>query len=455
MMRSVLAGGLAVVLAEQPQCTTEGAACGKGGQCTWIPGFDGIPILQCKKGKSHAAHPGHPVHPGQPQCTTEGAACGKGGQCTWVSGFDGIPSLECKKGKSHAPHPGHPVHPGQPQCTTDGAVCGVGRRCTWVAGFDGIPSLECKKTDLAQCRAEGDACGPGRQCSWVSGFDGIPSLECTKTKIPPERVSQKIEDIQLLSVEEGNSTPGAINVCNFGDSWAWLGQHELGNALRPYGAKLHTYAIPGAPVVFFAVTEPKALSRMIAERNCTHVVLSVGGDDFLEIEPRKGADPDVILAEMLANTDIILDKLFKEHPTVKVYQFGYEIMDWPASSYCSGYGYNLLHKVCPLGVTDVECCNKKFIHYIQTGYVDVLGVRYAGKHPYHAINLLGTLQHAGGVPGAEVGRPVLSKYSPSKYVIKAADPLGCVHLTPPGFNLVYKELAKRMFSNSSGTAVLV
>jgi len=187
---------------------------------------------------------------------------------------------------------------------------------------------------------------------------------------------------------------------------------------------------------------------MITKRNCSAVVLSVGGDDFLEIEPQKGADPDVILAEMLANTDIILDRLFKAHPNVKVYQFGYEIMDWPASAHCRTYGYNLLHKVCPAGVGDVECCNKEFVHYIQTGYVDVLGVRYAGKHPYHAINLLGTLQKAGGVPGADVGKPNLGRYSPTKYVISDSTPLGCVHLTPPGFNLVYKELAKKMFPDN-------
>jgi len=241
-----------------------------------------------------------------------------------------------------------------------------------------------------------------------------------------------------------------------------LGQVELGHALKPYGVQLHTYAIPGAPVVFFAVTEPNALVNMITKRNCTHVVLSVGGDDFLEIEPQRGADPDVILAEMLANTDIILDRLFKQHPNVKVYQFGYEIMDWLASAHCRTYGYNLLHKVCPLGVDDVECCNKEFVKYVQTGYVDVLGARYAGKHPYHPINLLGTLQKAGGVPGAEVGSPNLGKYSPSKYVIKDSTPLGCVHLTPPGYNLVYKELGKKMFPNHSvaedfvsSTAVLV
>merc|ERR1712224_841064 len=101
------------------------------------------------------------------------------------------------------------------------------------------------------------------------------------------------------------------------------------------------------------------------------------------IEPQRGADPDVILAEMLLNTDILLDRLFKHHPHVQVYQFGYEIMDWPASAHCRTYGYNLLHKVCPLGVDDVDCCNKQFVKYMQTGYVDVLGARYAGRHPYY------------------------------------------------------------------------
>lgn len=88
--------------------------------------------------------------------------------------------------------------------------------------------------------------------------------------------------------------------------------------------------------------------------------------------------------------------------------------------------------------------------------MDVLAKRYASKN-YHGLNLLGTLQVAGGVPGAAVGRPVLSRYSPLGSVVNASgSPWACVHLTTcttetgglcdqgGGFYLMYKELVKQM-----------
>merc|ERR1711934_868898 len=270
----------------------------------------------------------------------------------------------------------------------------------------------------------------------------------------------------LLAVQGG--TPYS-RVLNFGDSWAWLGQAQLREALGPFGVTTTTHAIPGAPVSLFALT-PRTLVKQVEASNATAVVLSVGGNDFLEQEPKPTADKDKILAEMLRNTDKILQPLFQGHPDVHVYQFGYELADWSASAHCKGYGNALLRRqLCPLGWIDVECCNKAQQSYLQTKYVDALAAKYKAKgYNYHGLNLLGTLQAAGGVPGmsfldyctwystgggagAAVGAPNLKVYSPQKYVRDGSTVLGCVHLTPAGYKVLYTELVKQMGYTSTYT----
>merc|ERR1711907_649714 len=255
-------------------------------------------------------------------------------------------------------------------------------------------------------------------------------LAVTTHAIPPPSRSAKVPYSRIL---------------NFGDSWAWLGEGELKKTLGKFGVSTTTHAIPGAPVSLFALT-PKTLLNQVTKSNATAVILSVGGNDFLEQEPKPSADKDRILAEMLRNTDKILMPLFTERPDVHVYQFGYELMDWSSSVHCKGYGNALLRRqMCPLGWIDVECCNKAQQSYLQQKYVDALAAKYKAKgYHYHGLNLLGTLQAAGGVPGAAVGAPNLKFYSPEKYVLKDSTPLGCVHLTPLGYNTLYAELVKKM-----------
>ena len=78
---------------------------------------------------------------------------------------------------------------------------------------------------------------------------------------------------------------------------------------------------------------------------------------------------------------------------------------------------------------------------LQTRFVDVLHAKYSTKHRYHGLNLLGTCQHAAGIPGAMPGRPNWDVYTPTQYVRNDSDVLGCVHLTKLGFHTVLTELA--------------
>ena len=82
--------------------------------------------------------------------------------------------------------------------------------------------------------------------------------------------------------------------------------------------------------------------------------------------------------------------------------------------------------------------------YLQRRFIDEgLAREFASNAHYHPLNLLGTLQVAGGVPGARVGAPVWSQYSPSQFVHKADGMWSCVHLTAKGYSVLYAELLKR------------
>ena len=86
----------------------------------------------------------------------------------------------------------------------------------------------------------------------------------------------------VILATTGAVDPGSFKkVLNWGDSWAWLGRAELELALKPHGIKVATKAIPGAPVAAFAAT-PDVVSKAIKKTGAEAVVLSIGGNDFLE-----------------------------------------------------------------------------------------------------------------------------------------------------------------------------
>ena len=62
------------------------------------------------------------------------------------------------------------------------------------------------------------------------------------------------------------------------------------------------------------------------------------------------------------------------------------------------------------------------------------------KGRYTVVDLQGTLQKAGGVPGAAVGRPNNTAFSPSRFM---AD---CIHANNEGFGLIFAALWDAYFA---------
>lgn len=246
------------------------------------------------------------------------------------------------------------------------------------------------------------------------------------------------------------STP-IKSIVSFGDSWAWLGYDQFRDVFSAHGVNTSLRAIPGTPAAYWAVIEPNALIEAVEKANADAVYLSIGGNDYLEGLPL-GHAVELLHAEMMKSTQVIIDTLLKAKPHVQIYHFGYELLDWDSCEFCKEFGITELKGpkpwLCP-DTSNVTCMTTAQTTWLQHKFIDDgLKAIYKNTPNYHGLNLLGTLQVAGGVSGARVGHPVMSQYSPEQYVRKATGSLSCVHLTKAGYTALYKEFVKHVLSSA-------
>jgi lysophospholipase L1-like esterase len=268
--------------------------------------------------------------------------------------------------------------------------------------------------------------------------------------------------ISTLLTTAAAAAAGPRNFLAFGDSWAWLGFEQFKDALAPHGINASRHAIPGTPAGYWAWAQPQALVDAVDAANADAVYLSIGGNDFLEGLPA-GHHVETLFEEMMASTRLVLTRLFEQRPHVHVFHFGYELLNWNSCGVCEAFGHEELHGsasrgMCP-DTSNVTCMTYSQAEFLQRRFIDEgLAREFASNAHYHPLNLLGTLQVAGGVPGARVGAPVWSQYAPSQFVHKADGMWSCVHLTAKGYGALYAELLKhalpalRASASASGDA---
>ena len=100
-------------------------------------------------------------------------------------------------------------------------------------------------------------------------------------------------------------------VLSFGDSWAYLGFDQFKDAFAVHGINATVKA--GTPAAYWAFVQPDALVKAIDDAGADAVVLSVGGNEFLEGLPL-GHDVEALFEEMMGATKAILDRLWKRRP---------------------------------------------------------------------------------------------------------------------------------------------
>jgi len=129
------------------------------------------------------------------------------------------------------------------------------------------------------------------------------------------------------------------------------------------------------------------------------------------------------VAEAVNDTRVILDSLFRNHPNIKVVQFGYDIVNFEMSIICSTLGRTLFPD-CRRN--DIACANNDMYH-LQWAVEDIS--TYYKTHT--AVDLRGTMQKAGGVPGPF---PNDNYYSPEDLM------RDCIHANSQGFTVLFDQL---------------
>ena len=162
--------------------------------------------------------------------------------------------------------------------------------------------------------------------------------------------------------------------------------------------------------------------------------VSVGGNDAKDELPgcqiAGGSADDCVakvIADVTANTRTFLDPVVEAYPNVKIFQFGYDILNFGENLECIAMGTALF----PSCHDNAECVNTQFVK-IQHDYVEKLSQNYT---QHTALNILGTLQHAGNDPQATPGNPDLAKWSPKDLMED-----NCIHASQDGFQIIFEQV---------------
>lgn len=228
----------------------------------------------------------------------------------------------------------------------------------------------------------------------------------------------------------------AAEVVVFGDSWGTEGKRAFQNMFDKRGVKvtINNAAVGGTTAAGWA-RQPDSLKKEMAA-DTKHVWLTIGGNDAQADLPGCGTKciPKCI-NETLANSKVFLDPAFAAFPDANVVQFGYDILIFNHFPTCGIKGLLLM----PDCKGQTTCVNTNFRH-LQTDYVNQLG-SYGGYKNHVPIDIAGAMQKAGGVAGADVGKPVLSQYSPYKFMQS-----NCIHANDEGFGHVFDAMWDRYWS---------
>jgi len=207
-----------------------------------------------------------------------------------------------------------------------------------------------------------------------------------------------------------------------GDSWAaGAGRTAFQAMAQRHGLTVDNIAIGGTTAAYWAA-RPNALRDAVARNpDALWVWLTIGGNDA-SAKLARGVPIPQIVAEAIADTSAFLRPLFAVNNRIRVVQFGYDLLTF-SLGICPAAGLALF----PHCLLNTECINRDFVQ-LQFAYVEALSRLF----PQHDnVNLLGSMQQAGGIPGASPGFPVMSQYSPNHLM---AD---CIHPNAQGYTAVF------------------
>ena len=213
------------------------------------------------------------------------------------------------------------------------------------------------------------------------------------------------------------TTAHAAEIVVAGDSWGQEGRFAFHKmfASRGHNVSILNVAKGGSHASDWA----KWGLKQHLSADTKHVWLSVGGNDAQRALPGCGL-PCVpkLVNNTIAHILAFVKPTLAAFPNVQIVMAGYDILNFGLSERCYAEGLAFI----PQCLGGIECFNSHFTTALQHGLVEGAAAK-AGPRLI-AVDIRGTLQKAGGVAGADIGTPVLSKWSP-----KALMQTNCIHPT--------------------------
>eukprot|EP00005_Dracoamoeba_jomungandri_P008990 CAMPEP_0174262800 /NCGR_PEP_ID=MMETSP0439-20130205/15505_1 /TAXON_ID=0 /ORGANISM="Stereomyxa ramosa, Strain Chinc5" /LENGTH=252 /DNA_ID=CAMNT_0015347763 /DNA_START=36 /DNA_END=791 /DNA_ORIENTATION=- len=228
----------------------------------------------------------------------------------------------------------------------------------------------------------------------------------------------------------------SADIVVFGDSWGTVGKESFEKMAASHGLSVADFAIGGTTASFWA-QDPDILAQTVFFKSpdAKYVWLTIGGNDFLG--GMLGKVPlEEIISNVIKDTTTFLTPLFTAFPLIKVVHFGYDVLFWDYNTNC-GLEALAVFWMCD-NSTSIRnftyCANQQFFS-LQYDFVEALDKVFPDQH--YSVNLLGSLQEAGGYSNASIGNPNPYLFSPKQYT---SDDKGCIHCNNAGYDVIFANL---------------
>lgn len=304
----------------------------------------------------------------------------------------------------------------------------------------------------------------------------------------------------LYPPRAGPAPPGTTDFLLVGDSWMGsAAQRAFRELLEPRGFRVRAFTASGQKLSLLAalVQSDRTLDAW-GVQNASHVLLLSGINDLrgmpLDHYIRSGNanggtgntdDQNITTARLLPQALfgdcylIVLRALWHANPRLKIVSFAYDLLCRPnfkGHEQSPGPGlacaprelpacYNAIQASLQATQTDLaanllaraatrDTIGGRGYSHLRCGrdftparkFRNVLAAAHAAGGSWSVVNLQGSFQAAGNVPGAAVGAPNLHAFSPERFFGSREGmkhEVDCLHPTVPGMRVLAKALVER------------